>query len=227
MSHAPAPDPVTCEDWVFPPGETHLPAWMHQRQHRVDGRLTYQYDAYAAACLRVHQHRVAIDVGAHIGLFSYWMARDFAVVHAFEPLAAHECYWRQNVPARDGVSFHRVALGDRSGWVWIQPGQRSSGDAAIALDGRCPPDDARAVRLTRLDDYDVREVDLVKIDCEGFEPFVLRGGEAMLRRDRPVVLVEQKHAARYGLPRDAAVTYLASLGARPVAVVKDDYIVTW
>ena len=36
--------------------------------------------------------------------------------------------------------------------------------------------------------------DLIKIDVEGWELFVLRGGAAMLRRDRPHVLLEAEEA---------------------------------
>jgi hypothetical protein len=47
-----------------------------------------------------------------------------------------------------------------------------------------------AVPVKRFDDFDLPPVGFVKIDVEGHEEEVLQGGEALLKRDRSVYLIE-------------------------------------
>jgi FkbM family methyltransferase len=208
--------------WHLPDGETHLPHWMTTTNRRVDGRLTYQYEKYEIALRYCSHRRVAVDVGSHVGLWSYWMARDFAELHAFEPRPEHCACWRRNVPARDHVHLHEVALGDRVDLVALDVSPESSGDTTIDLHAPSP-----TIPLHCLDEYGLTAVDFLKVDCEGFELFVLRGGQELLERERPVVLVEQKpgKAQRYGLPEREAVTYLESLGGQLRCVMSGDFLV--
>jgi hypothetical protein len=47
-----------------------------------------------------------------------------------------------------------------------------------------------SVAARRLDEIDLPPVGFVKIDVEGHEEAVLRGGEHLLRRDRPIYMIE-------------------------------------
>ena len=101
---------IRFDQWWFPDGETQLPKWLARMDLRVDGRLTYQHHKYAAALQLVRHRRAAVDVGAHVGLWSYYMAQDFAAVEAFEPMDTHRACFLENVPSPH-VRLHPVALG--------------------------------------------------------------------------------------------------------------------
>jgi hypothetical protein len=61
--------------------------------------------------------------------------------------------------------------------------------------GNCPEaeiHETKTVTLTTLDRFGLRDVAFVKIDVEGHEVEVLKGGMETFSRDRPVVLVEIK-----------------------------------
>jgi FkbM family methyltransferase len=206
--------------WL-PEHETHLIDWMQQKNEIVDGKPTYQHHKLTKALSFVRNFRTAIDVGGHCGLWSMHLEKRFQFLHAFEPVAVHrECFTR-NVNMRDGVLLYPVALGDKAGTVSIHTSDTSSGDSWVNGEGEIP--------LVRLDDYDLPDVDFVKLDCEGFELFALRGGEAMLKRCRPIVCVEQKpgRAQKFGLQETEAVDYLKSLGANLLSVMSGDYILGW
>jgi len=66
----------------------------------------------------------------------------------------------------------------------------------------------------RLDDYAEHEFGFVKIDVEGHEEAVLRGGFRVLRRDRPSLLIqiEERHNAGSLARIDAMLTELGYLG---------------
>jgi hypothetical protein len=82
--------------------------------------------------------------------------------------------------------------------------------------------------MRRLDDYRLEDLDLLKVDVEGYERRVLQGAHDTLRRCRPVVIVEQKDfASRYGEDRFAAAELLKSLGAVQLGQVVQDLIFGW
>lgn len=95
----------------------------------------------------------------------------------------------------------------------------SSGDTRIDLNGE--PD----TPLETLDSFDLQDVDLIKIDCEGGELFVLQGAFETLKRCKPVVVVEQKpgKAQQFGLPETGAVAYLQKLGAQLRLTMSGDF----
>lgn len=206
--------------WL-PEHEQHLIDWMVKKGDVVDGRPAYQHHKLVKALSFVQQWRTAVDVGGHCGLWSTHLEKRFQLLHAFEPVAVHRQCFERNVAMRDGVLLYPVALGEKAGTVSIRTAQTSSGDSWVDGDGDIP--------LVRLDDYDLPDVDFIKLDCEGYELFALRGAEATLRRCHPVVCVEQKpgRAQKFGLQETEAVDYLQGLGARVLSVMSGDYILGW
>jgi len=205
--------------WL-PAHEKHMDAWMLKMNQVVDGKLTYQLNKRAAALKWVRHWRTAVDVGAHCGLWSMALAPRFAELHAFEPVALHRDCFGLNV-AGGNVALHACALGEQDGQIAIHTTPGSSGDSYIQGAGEIP--------LRRLDDFELQDVDFIKLDCEGGELPALRGGEDTLKRCRPCVIVEQKpgRAQKFGLPETAAVDYLRSLGAVLRASISGDYIMSW
>jgi FkbM family methyltransferase len=214
--------------WWFPDGEKHLPEWMRRVNQKRDGLLQYQLAKYDAALKYVRQRRLAIDAGAHIGQWSRNMAADFDVVHAFEPVPGYAACWEANIKDAPNAMLHQVALGENPGFVCLKCGTPGShGDTFVA-----PKDEANAaidVTMRTLDSFELANVDFIKIDCEGYELFVIKGGEQTIRRARPCVIVEQKpgKAQTYGLGETDAVALLKSWGANVRAVLAGDYILSW
>ncbi len=215
---------IQADGWFFPDGETHLVEWLRNPKNRYDlnGRVAYQGKKQVAAMHLCKSFRTAVDVGGHVGLFSFNLAHRFDVVHAFEPIPKHrECFAR-NVDMPN-VHLHAVALGQQAGVVAMHTAATSSGDTWIDLKGK--PD----TPLKTLDEYELQDVDLIKIDCEGSELFVLHGAIETLKRCKPAVMVEQKpgHAQRYGLGEKDAVPYLESLGAKLRLEISGDFFLSW
>lgn len=217
----------------FPDHEQHMLQWMSERMKRfpkemVDGKGTYQYHKLVEAMSFVKKFRVAVDVGAHVGLWSMHLAKRFEYVHAFEPIAEHRECFAKNVTATN-VDIYPVALGDHSGMVSIATTKGSSGDTKVVRSA------GGDYTLKRLDDVldegciDHNQVDFLKVDCEGYELFVLKGAEELLVRNRPCIIVEQKpgFARRYGADQHGAINYLQSLGATLRKEIGGDFILTW
>lgn len=214
--------------WFFPDGETHLPEWMRQAKQLRGGVHQYQLKKYELALSWCKRRRVAVDAGGHIGQWSHNMAKDFAAVHAFEPVPTYADCWRKNLAGVDNATLHELALGASAGVVSLRCGTPGShGDTFVAA--RAEANAAQDVEQVRLDDMDLPDIDFLKVDCEGYELFVIEGGERTIRRDRPCIIVEQKpgHARKYGLGEIDAVNLLMSWGARRRATVSGDFILSW
>lgn len=207
------------DHWFFPDHEQHLIENMLKVNRRVDGRLAYQYVKFEAAFKLCRQFRTCVDIGAHVGLFSFWAAKMFTRVDAFEPVDAHRECFRANVKAGN-VDLHAYALGALPGKVSIATTKGSSGDSKVA-----PGDD---VEMRTLDSFQFTDVDLLKIDVEGFEENVIVGGYETISRWKPLVIVEQKRlmATRFNLQPLGAVKVLQGMGYKVLQELSGDYILS-
>jgi FkbM family methyltransferase len=214
----------------LPDGEDHLVSFLEKKETMVDGKGSYQYHKFSAAMQYVKNWRFAVDVGGHCGLWSMHMAKRFQTVFAFEPIKAHRDCFEKNVPDKNVLLFD-FALGEKEGIADIFTNHTSSGDSWVVpagskdLNGKIE----KNVLIKKLDDFCVQELDFLKIDCEGYELFVLQGAEETLRKSKPCVIVEQKpgRADKFGLQTTQAVDYLRSLGAVLVKEMSGDYIMNW
>jgi len=150
-------------------------------------------------CLDVcNRKRIAVDCGAHVGGWSKELANHFDKVISYEASSDnYECLLKNteglNVDARN------LGVGEKAGMGSLHPPVNpGNSGAAWVVDG----DDFEVITL---DSQNLENVDFIKIDVEGFEPQVLRGAEETIKRDRPVVLIEQHPLidGRYGEYREA------------------------
>lgn len=212
--------------WL-PDGETHLVDWMKKMRQERHGHPCYQLHKYDLAMQFVRQRRVAVDVGAHVGLWTRVMAHDFRTVNCFEPVQAHRACWYRNLAGAENAQMFAYALGAEPGRVVMHTGPSSSGDTWV--DPNALDDAAAGVEMVTLDSFDLQDVDFIKIDCEGYELKVLEGAQATLLRCRPCVIVEQKpgHAEKYGWDDLAGVTFLESIGAVRRGGIQGDFVLSW
>lgn len=139
---------------------------------------------------------VVYDVGAFIGTWSL-LARarlPRAEIHAFEPLPEHGRRFRQLTAHCPGVTLHEVAMGAHPGRADMHVAERSDSSSLLPLTSLMLQEfdirerEERSVSVVRLDDYISSEglpaPDLIKLDVQGGELDVLRGGVQCLSRAR-------------------------------------------
>ena len=210
--------------WL-PDGEKHFPEWMTKNGEVVNGRGTYQIKKFREAMKWCKRFRAAVDVGAHVGLWSMHMASQFAEVYAFEPVVQFRECWRANMTGVKNTTLHHVALGAVRAEVKMAIDSADSGGTHVAnngLDTDTP--------LVPLDSYEFGEVDFIKIDCEGYELDVLEGAVKTIDRWKPCIIVEQKPhklAVNYGIKGAPAVDYLLGMGAKLRKEMGGDFIMSW
>ena len=169
-----------------------------------------------APILRSLKQGAIVDVGANIGYFPLLIRRETALpILGFEPQPfLHEL--ASTSVADSGlkdVELRRLACGDAPGEVLFQSGpngnivsaeEAAAAAAAPTASSESPSGNLDAAAETTLKrrpiipvpvvtlDTELAKttVSLMKIDCEGYELKILQGAREILRRDRPVLLIE-------------------------------------
>lgn len=174
---------------------------------------------------------VFVDIGANIGVFSLMAAKrlgDDGMVHAFEPVSQSFERLKANLALNPHLRIvaHRVGLSDHGGTATIYvPLHNNLGMASLH-----PFDDpakTESIALSTLDEQvavlGLARIDIVKIDVEGHELSVLKGGRQSLERFRPVVASELavNHLRRAGVSPEAVVAFMSELGYRWLGI--DDH----
>jgi FkbM family methyltransferase len=169
--------------WVLEGGDQ-ISQWVEQ-----EGRLDHDQNFLPFVLKHINEGDTVIDIGAHIGDHAIAYAHKAGEVHAFEPNPiSFECLSHNLspdiAPRAAGVFLHQVALGDKVGSAPLsgnngQPGGGYIGEHMKVAD----------VEMRPLDGYKIK-ADFIKIDVEGYELNVLRGGEATIEENRPIMVIE-------------------------------------
>ena len=167
---------------------------------------------------------VFLDIGANLGWFTTHAAQTVGGtghVHAFEPRSTTFRALRRSV-SENGFSerctLWNLALGDSSGrsaLAW-SPSERNQGHTFLAQGSTLEAGlEGESVEMSRLDDLGLSAtVRMMKIDVEGAEPGVLRGGMKLIERDLPVIVTEvfPRSLRQQGEDPDEFLRILSPLG---------------
>lgn len=141
---------------------------------------------------------VFVDVGANVGEFTLFMSRFASHVHAFEPWETVRSAMSRNIERNSltNIKVHPVGLGEKDeSLLFYAPLGANTGTGSFspahATDRNRP---LRKLEVRKGDDYfksqGISRVDLLKIDVEGWERYVLSGLRSTLALLKPVVLME-------------------------------------
>ena len=166
----------------------------------------FEPETVASYSSQITKGNTVLDIGANIGAHSLKLAElvgaDGRVVcyeptdYAFGKLTRN---FELNPELRSRATCVQAFLGDgrpgiRPGSIpssWSLSGQSEDKLHPVHLGTYNSLDKAQESTLVdSLKEQGVHKVDFIKLDVDGFELPILRGAEAMLRRDRPPILME-------------------------------------
>jgi FkbM family methyltransferase len=182
------------------------------------------------------------DIGANIGYLTLNFARTclHGHVYSFEPDTQNSEALLTNIKLNtfQNISTHKAAVGSQRGKASLYkyyPG--NPGTNRILNEKPTTKHTVEEVNVTTLDDFvneeKIQKVDLIKVDVEGFEKFVLEGAKETIKNWKPILFVElvEVNLNQQGYTCASLVEYIEGLGyevkdamtMKPVDKTKKDY----
>ena len=144
----------------------------------------------------VREREVALDIGTNIGLFSCKMSQIFKKVYSFEINEDITGDLKAFNPGN--IEIINKGLSSKAGeatlYIPVLHGRQLDGWASLAP-GNCPDTNIhveKPVTICTLDSLNLSPVSFVKMDVEGHELEVLKGGRETFAKHRPVTIIETK-----------------------------------
>lgn len=187
--------------------------------------MVYFFGAYEKQTLLMLQdlmnnHRrsgIFMDIGANIGVHSLFMSRHATSVHSFEPYELVRSSLEKNIALNhiSNITVHPVGLGNTTEELqYFAPTGFNRGTGSFVESHETHNNRAlHKLRVEAADAYlaamGLHEVDVIKIDVEGFERYVLSGMKMTLESARPVIFMEYSASTRKSL--ESAVELISLL----------------
>jgi len=204
--------------------------FVHRQGFAEKRVLQWIYDYF------IQPDKAFLDIGAHVGTYSWTIAPKAAHVYAFECSPRTFCYLAANVAIK-GLEYKVTplpfALGNRDGETTYYVRSEEGGDNGVKQLTEADEGCRRVtVPMRRLDYFGLRNIGFIKMDVEGFESEVLEGAKETLRENGwPKILFESWGAhADSRVPvaelREGVFAKLREIGYTwvPVAGVADMFI---
>lgn len=144
---------------------------------------TYEPEVWCHLMSNVQPSDIVADVGAYIGLYSITLAKRLGPagkVFAFEPDPANFEVLKQHVQlnhVQERVELLPFVVGQENGALSFKTGGQSQSSINTNAE-----ENNKTVKSVCLDSiFNHKRLDILKIDVEGYEEFVLRGAEKLLQ----------------------------------------------
>lgn len=184
--------------WV--PNHMHSPGNHLRRSAVID---------LAVAHLPMSRRRIVAQAGGHLGIWPSALAEYFQHVFTWEPMLENVECLRLNVAPRTNVFITQGCLGDENRLVDMEYCARNTGKHCVA---RTTKQAYSSAKMERLDDRpELRVLDALFLDVEGFEYNVLVGAKKLVAEHRPLLVLERNGLdRRYGQDGTAVDRFLSA-----------------
>lgn len=139
-----------------------------------------------------------LEIGGHVGYYTLGMAHKVGPggsVTTFEANPRLATLARRSVRFNgyaDWVDIRQQAVSDQSGQLRFTLSRQFGGGGHIYVGDSALGADSEVidVEAVRIDDLNLPDIKLVRIDAEGSEPLILRGAETLLQRPDIILCIE-------------------------------------
>ena len=124
-----------------------------------------------------------VDIGCRDGEFTHYIQSDFRKVYCFE--YRWDYHWQGNFARnvdKSNVTLFWQGLSDVAETV------ESCGTGILNLDSGIS---RKETDLLPLDSFNLKDIDLIKVDTDGFEYKIIQGALETIRRSWPMLVIEQ------------------------------------
>ena len=169
--------------WIVPDDDTRVSFLLENDTDMMNPSYEDKYRKLVIEHLP--NKRTFVDVGANVGIWSLPMTQHFQKVISYEPSKQNiECI-KTNIPT--GIELRTKAVADFNGEAKFHQAGKNCGDGKLCREG---VKSDYTVPVVKLDDENLQNVDMIKIDTQGWELDVLKGMHNIITTQRPWVMIE-------------------------------------
>jgi FkbM family methyltransferase len=175
-----------------------------------EGRLDHDQNALPRILPYIKEGDHVLDIGAFIGDHTIAYSNKvgfYGKVIAFEPNSkSFECL-KYNLNGIKNTELRNEGLSDEVGKITLTDVETNAG-MCFAIKSKA------GVKTITIDSLKLTRLDFIKIDAEGFEHKILKGGEETIKKFKPIMVIEiNNHALlRNGTSDNDVFVYLNELG---------------
>ena len=176
--------------------------------YKISRKVDYEI-IYADKILK--KKRRFLDIGTNVGIYSYYFSKKFKKIESFEPIK--EITHRLTALKYKNINLHHVALSNQNSnlkfYIPIKNGRLIP--PLATLEKRAKPYEERIISVKKLDKFNFKNIDLIKIDVEGHEYKVILGAVKTIKKNLPIIIceIEQRHTS---IPMRKIFTLIENLG---------------
>lgn len=138
------------------------------------------------------------DIGANTGIHSLFMSNHAKTVHAFDPYLPVINRLEETIKLNeiDNIKVHKIGLGSKNHIIpFYSPPDNNIGTGSFEKDVN-NKNSQKAIELqvvtgdSFFQENEISDIDIIKIDIEGYEKSALQGLANTLMKNRPFVIME-------------------------------------
>ena len=183
--------------WV-PSNDIHVKSWKSGSPFTQNKCLTKLIDHCEAKNLQFNH---ILDIGAWVGTWSMAMNKYCGRILAFEPDPLNYSCLVKNVTG--DIETHQLAVGSEDKLISLTKDDFTQ-SKRVAGDGQIP--------MITIDSLKIDDIDLLKIDVEGYEMEVLKGAQKSLKNVKYIMIELNNNTKKYGSNNKEIEEYLQKKG---------------
>ena len=183
--------------WV-PSNDIHLGDWKAGKPF-TQNKCLLQFQKYCKKHNVKFNH--VLDIGAWVGTWSMAMNEYCGRVVAFEPESLHyECLVKN---VSEDIETHQLAVGAEEKMISLSQDDFTQSKRVLG-EGTIP--------MVTIDSLQLDDVDMIKIDVEGYEMEVLKGASKTLEHVQYLMIELNNNTKKYGSSNIDVEKHIGSLG---------------
>ena len=157
-----------------------------------------------------------LDIGAWCGTWSMAMQKYADQIYCYEPNKIHfECLIK-NLKTFQHIKLHNHAVGNRDGKIKLTSETATQNTRVLLEEGETV--------ILKLDSIDIHNPDMLKIDVEGLEMEVLKGGYKLLENIEFVMIELNNNSKKYGSSNKLIQKHMKNLGFKELIKTWPDIV---
>ena len=201
-----------------------VPDWLRIRERAWREKRKGEKEIKIIPNLLVNCNR-AIDIGANVGVWSYWLSKYAKQVESFEPNPKIFNVLK-NIKIKN-VNSYNIALSNKSGSVdlLVPKGSKGFSNQGASLSSIKVQGEHKRISIEAkcLDEYNFLDVDFIKIDVEGHEHEVIEGAQETIKKFKPTMVIEMEEKHNQ-IPIEDQISSVEKLGYKCCVLINEKII---